>query len=43
MTLAADILDRAEELARKRLPWERVWLDTVKYALPMGERFFAQG
>ena len=40
MTLISDILDRAEELARKRQPWEKIWLDTVRYALPMGERFF---
>lgn len=43
MTLATDILDRAEQLAQKRQPWEKVWLDTVKYALPMGERFFTAG
>ena len=43
MTLATDILDRAEDLAQKRQPWEKVWLDTVKYALPMGERFFGVG
>jgi len=41
MTIATDILDRAEQLAQKRQPWEKVWLDTVKYALPMGERFFS--
>lgn len=41
MTLASDILDRAEQLARKRQPWEKVWLDTVRYALPMGERHFS--
>lgn len=40
MTLATDILDRAEELAQKRQPWEKVWFDTVRYALPMGERHF---
>lgn len=43
MTLATDILDRAEDLAQKRQPWEKVWLDTVKYALPMGERAFGAG
>ena len=43
MTIVTDILDRADHLAEKRQPWERVWLDTVKYALPMGERFLAQG
>ena len=43
MTIVTDILDRADHLAQKRQPWERVWLDTVKYALPMGERFFAHG
>lgn len=41
MTLASDILDRAEHLAQKRQPWEKVWLDTVRFALPMGERFFS--
>ena len=43
MTIVTDILDRADHLAEKRQPWERVWLDTVKYALPMGERFFGHG
>ena len=46
MGIVSDLLDRLRVLQADRAPWEQMWMETARYALPDAERFdtmFATG